>query len=516
MEIFRGYFYDEKKNTRRKKSSMILMFALYIVLMVGVIGGIFTGLSVMLCKPLVIADMGWLYFLLTGMISIALGAFGSVFSTYAGLYLAKDNDLLLSLPIRVDVIIASRLASVYLLGLIYSAVVSVPAMIVYLVNFFSVKVLFASLVMVILISFFVAELSCLLGNVVARISQKLKNKSFITVIVSVLFLGGYYFVYFKAQSWISLLVEHASLYGNMIKGKAYFLYLLGSANEGNPLGLLAAVLAVGVIGAVTWLLLSKSFIKLATSTGRSAKVSTELKFGKRTGVDSALLRSEFRRFTGSANYMLNCGLGTLMLIVSAVIFIIKGGAIVGAMDAFFEADSEITAIILCAGICLIASMNDMVVPSVSLEGKSLWIKQSLPVTWRQVLMAKFNTQVILTAIPAFLSVICLIPSLNCGVLLKVLIVLFVLIYPVFGSAFGLFLGTRNPGFVWTNELMPIKQSGEVMIALLGGWVIPAAFGFLYMAFGYKIGAEIWMVISGVILVVLGYVFSRAAFAKKPG
>ena len=35
-----------------------------------------------------------LYFLIMGMIAIALGTFGSVFNTYSGLYLSKDNDLL--------------------------------------------------------------------------------------------------------------------------------------------------------------------------------------------------------------------------------------------------------------------------------------------------------------------------------------------------------------------------------------------------------------------------------------
>ena len=66
-----------------------------------------------------------------GLLAVLLGAFGSVFNTYSGLYLAKDNDLLLSLPIPVRTVIASRLLGVYLMGLMYSAVVSVPAVIVY-------------------------------------------------------------------------------------------------------------------------------------------------------------------------------------------------------------------------------------------------------------------------------------------------------------------------------------------------------------------------------------------------
>ena len=70
-------------------------FVFFFVVMVVVLGGMFTFLSFSLCGGLTMAGMGWLYFLLMGMIAIVLGAFGSVFNTYSGLYLAKDNDLLL-------------------------------------------------------------------------------------------------------------------------------------------------------------------------------------------------------------------------------------------------------------------------------------------------------------------------------------------------------------------------------------------------------------------------------------
>ena len=76
-------------------------------------------------------------------------------------------------------------------------------------------------------------LSCLLGWVVARISLKLKNKSFITVILSLAFLAAYYFVYYKAQGLITLLAENAAVYGAKIRGSAYLLYLFGSVGAGD-------------------------------------------------------------------------------------------------------------------------------------------------------------------------------------------------------------------------------------------------------------------------------------------
>ena len=115
-EIFRSYFYDAKKNRARSKAATAAYIVLFVGLMVGVLGGMFTYLSLAICRPLMAVGMEWLYFALLGGLSVLLGVFGSVFNTFSSLYLAKDNDLLLSMPIPVPVIMASRLLSVYSWG----------------------------------------------------------------------------------------------------------------------------------------------------------------------------------------------------------------------------------------------------------------------------------------------------------------------------------------------------------------------------------------------------------------
>lgn len=105
LEIFQVYFYDAKKNKARSKASTAMYFALFILLVFGLLGGIFTFLAAKLCTPLIEAGMDWMYFALMGLIAVLLGAFGSVFNTYAGLYLPKDNDLLLSMPIPVSALV---------------------------------------------------------------------------------------------------------------------------------------------------------------------------------------------------------------------------------------------------------------------------------------------------------------------------------------------------------------------------------------------------------------------------
>ena len=334
-EIFRSYLYDAKKSQKRAKGTVILYFALFVFLMVGMLGGMFTFVAMMLCDAMAAVDMGWLYFTLMGLVAIFMGAFGSVFNTYSSLYLAKDNDLLLSLPIPLRVIISSRLVTVYLMGLMYSAVVIVPAVIVYWVQVaHSAAAIVGGLLTVAIVSLIVLLLSCLLGWVVAKISLKLKHKSITTVLVSLLGIGLYYFIYFKAQTVISDLVANAVVYGVKIKGAAYPLYLFGRMAEGDWTAMALVSAAVVLLTALTWLLLSRSFLRLATSGGSTGKARYREKKARVCSLPTALLGKECRRFVSSPNYMLNCGLGVLMIPAAGVLLLLKGGEWLGLLKFF--------------------------------------------------------------------------------------------------------------------------------------------------------------------------------------
>ena len=104
----------------------------------------------------------------------------------------------------------------------------------------------------VLISVLVLTLSCALGWVVAQISKKLKNRSFITVIISLLFLGAYYFIYFRAQSVITDIIANAAEYGDKIRGAAYPVYLFGNAGAGDPVSMLILTAVVAVLFALMW------------------------------------------------------------------------------------------------------------------------------------------------------------------------------------------------------------------------------------------------------------------------
>ncbi len=498
IEVFRGYFYDAKKNRMRSKPAIALWIIFFAVVMVGMLGGIFTMLSLSLCEGLNAVGMAWMYFLLMGSVAILLGAFGSVFNTYSTLYLAKDNELLLALPIPPKTIMGARLIIVYLLGSMYAATAAIPAVIVYWII---AGVTFARVICGILwfvgITVIVLLLSCLLGFVVAKISLRLKNKSFITTLLALLFIAAYYFFYFKASVFIQDFIQNADVYGEKIKGAAHAFYLFGRAGEGDFIaaGLLTAIIAV--VFWLIWTLMQRSFLKIATASGRTQKVRYTEKRTKAKSAFRALVGKELSRFTSSSNYMLNCGLSVLLIPAMGVFLLIKGGEILQTIDLVL-AIPGLTAVLLCAFLCMLSVMNDMAAPSVSIEGKNIWIPQSLPVLSKTVLRAKACVQMILTGIPMLFTLVCTVLVLDASPLEKVFLCTTVLIYTVFAALFDLTLGVKMPLLDWTSEIVPIKQGGAVMIAIFGNWLILAVFIVLYFVIGIRIGAALYLLLWSIL------------------
>lgn len=503
MEIFRSYFFNPKKNTARSKGATAAYIVLFVLLMVGVLGGMFTFVSMALCGPMAEAGVGWLYFALMALLAIFMGAFGSVFNTYSGLYLAKDNDLLLSMPIPVNTLMTARLLGVYLMGLMYSAVIILPAILVYwfLVSA-RLSVILGSLLLVVLISIFVLTLSCALGWVVAKISLKLKNRSIVTVFVSLIFIVLYYFFYFKAQTVIGDLVANAVTYGAKIRGAAYPVYLLGRVATGDPIAMLVIAAVVLALFALTWVLIARSFLRIATSSAPTVKRQYRERAMKRGSVRAALLGKELSHFIASPNYMLNCGLAILILPVAGIALIWKGAGLLQAAEAAFAGRAGCIPVLLCAATGLLATMNDMAAPSVSLEGKSLWLAQSLPVTSWQVLRAKLSTQLLLTEIPALVFLACTLAVYSYTAVELVLSVAVALLGILFTAELGLMLGLLLPNLTWTSEITPIKQSACVALALLCNFVYALVLPVGYLLAGYKLGYTAFMGGFGLLTLVL--------------
>ncbi|MBO5372276.1 MAG: hypothetical protein J6A75_06110 [Lachnospiraceae bacterium] len=501
LESFSWLYFNKKNGKKRNSMGSVLYMLLYTVLF-GVLGCMFYVLSLSLCEPLCALGLGWLYFALVSLLGIVLGVFGSVFNTYASLYQAKDNDLLLSMPIPASNILLMRLFGVYMMGLIYELIVMIPALIVwFMYGSVGLSGMIFSILIPFILSFFVMTLSCVLGWVVALVSSKIRNKSFITVVLSLAFIVGYYYVYARAYEMLTNIIVNAKSIAGNVKSALFPFYHMGRAAEGSGLSMLIFTGMILALFAIVYAVLSHSFVKLATANRGAAKVKYKKQKIKAGNADSALLKKEFKRFTGSANYMMNCGLSIIFMLAAAVALLLNREVCVETFTILGGEDGKIVPLLITAALCTIVSMNDITAPSISLEGKNIWLLQVLPISPWQVLKAKLKLHLILTFVPAMILTVCALIVLRPSIEFAVLISFTVAAYILTMALFGLVLNLKAPNLNWTNEVVPIKQSLSVTVALFGGWILVFAFGGIYFAISSIVSPFVYLSIVSIILIV---------------
>lgn len=482
LELNTFYFQDKKTGKIRSKGGIAGMVILFIFVFAS-IGSMFFGVGKMLAAPMIAAGADWLYFTLLGVMSIFLGVFGGVFNTYAGLYHANDNDLLLSMPIPPSKVLFARLTGVYFMGLLYEALVFIPSVIVYWTEaaVTPLKVIFPIL-MLFMIGFIVMSLTCALGWVVAMVSAKMKNKSFFTVLFSLIFFGLYYVVCFKIYGIIQTLVENIEIVSQKVRNALYPFYLMGCACTGKVLPMLIFTAITAAVTLITCFILSRTFVKIATSKTNEKKAEYKEKKAKTSSIGRALMRKELKRFTSSPTYMLNSGLGIALLPIVSVLVVVKSDIInrtIASVALTAPFSSEFFAIMFTAAIGFILSMNMITAPSISLEGRSIWIAQSIPVEPSVILQSKRKFHLIMNVPVACVAVAAF------GFVLRVDVSVFLtmLIYAVasvdFIASLGLMLNLKKPNLTWTNEVVPIKQGTSIIFTMFIGFLS----NIIFVAFG---------------------------------
>ena len=512
LELNRSFFVSSKTGKSKSSRSAAFTIALFVFLMVFAIGGIFFYMSYMM-RPLITFGMSWLYFSIMGATAAFFGVFGSVFNTYSSLYDARDNDLLLSMPIPVRDIMAARLIGVYLMGLMYSGVVIAPAVCVYFITARPGISAVCTVLMAVMVTVLVLILSCILGWIVAKIAVKLKNKSIITVIVSVAFLGGYYYIYFKANEIISGIVANREAIAAKVRASAYPLYIFGKAFAGDVLPTIIISLIILALLAATWLIMSRTFLKLVISSGKTEKAVYKEKAVKRQGADRALLRREISRFLSSPSYMLNCALGSLFLIAVGIFSLIRGAWLVDILTQSNESLVEYAPALSCLGVCVLSSMNIITAPSISLEGKSLWIARSLPVSSWQILKAKLGLHLLFTCVPVLICSICFCIALGIDAVASAAVIIIPQIYTLLCAVSGLRVNIRMPNLTWSSESGAVKQSLGIMLAMCLGWAYIIVLVVVYL-FAVQVLPNVFALIIATAIIAIITAISFARLKRK--
>lgn len=462
----------------------------------------FAMMALSICGPLVSAGLGWLYFALMGSLATLFGVIGSVFTTYNALYVAKDNELLLAMPIPPAYLLFSRMVGLYLVSLLFEAMVMLPACVVYwtLVLPSVAGVIFSVLTLLVL-PLLALAISCLLGWLLALIAPHVKHKSIVVALISVAFFVLYYMVAFRLSDLMQSLIANSEALGEQFRTALFLFYQMGMGAEGSVLGFLLFVLITGGIFAIVYAVLAFNFVKLATNKRGGPKSVYREKRTKARSQGSALLSKELSRFWGSSVYLLNSGMGSLFLIVGAVAALVKAGWLSENIPTLLLqiGMTDMLPLLICAVVCMVASMNIVTAPSVSLEGSSIWILQSLPVDPWKVLRAKLELHVLITALPTVVCTAVLLAVLRVSLFDAVFAVLAVCLFVLFCAAFGLVMNLLFPNLKWNSEAVAVKQGMSTMIAMFGGWGLVLLLGGGWFLVGSFLTAAGYLLLCSLLL-----------------
>ena len=199
--------------------------------------------------------------------------------------------------------------------------------------------------------------------------------------------------------------------------------------------------------------------------------------------------------------MLNCGLGAIGMLALSVLMAIFDDYVLAFYPLFNS--NDVLLLLFTAGVMLMASTSYITAPSISLEGKNLWIYHSLPITAWQVFKAKIKLQVYVLIIPviAFITVGAII--VKASAIISILCALCAIAYIIVHAEFGLIINLKFPNFNWRTETVPVKQSLSVILALFGGWLITFALVGLYILIDAHVTPITYILIALSIVITLG-------------
>lgn len=506
QEFAVAYFRDRKTGGKKIGGALTGMIILYAFLFL-LLAGSFAAMASLFFMSAKSGDE-WIAFSIMGILAIVMAALINGLTSYSQLYLAKDNEFLLAMPIKPGTILTSRMVSAYIMGLVYVFMVWVPTIVVGIVmHKMSALAVIMSVITMLVAGIVVLAFTCLIGWLVAFLVTKFKNQKILSAILSVAFIALIYVFQFKSNKIFTAIAENMDGVGDAIKSKLLPFYLMGKASVGSAIGFAGFLLIAAVLMGLAYLLISKTFVKVAMTKAAGKQAKFKEKQIKTKSQDNALITKERLRFFGGITYMINTGLGTLVISSLAVLVLVKGPDFIAKLSPLFDVMPEIKEAIPLAVVLVIIMLEAMTESTpfgISIEGKNLWILQTMPVDYYKVLKQKVNFNYWLQGFPALILAVAIQQAFNFSMPVFAGIAAVTVAYSCFSSSFGLVMNLKHPRLDWTTENQVVKQGLPLVLNMFGGWgvaIIIAGGGYLLMNI-IDVG---YFLIAVAILLFVGYI-----------
>lgn len=462
------FLYEKDKNKKNKTVLLAISMTLVVIMLALYCFGMGYGLGSIGLTEII---PGYAF-----TITSLLIMFFTLFKASGILFAFKDYDMLMALPVQTTTVITSRFLLMYGLNVLFSLVVMIPMGVAYSL-WAHPHMLFYPIW---LISIFVTPLvpmtiATVLGSIISAISSRFKHTNVVSILLSFVLTIGLMGAIMSAGTMTSsqINIQQIASLSTMLSQKMKQLYPLAIIFEKAVCQYNLGAFLTFVVISVMWYYVFVKIVSMkykAINTGLTThqpKSNYKLQSLKVTSPFMALFQKEIKRFFSSYLYVLNVGIGSVLLMAASIAcFIIGMDKMQQLIGMSIKSSSIISFIPFVISASL--SMTCTTAVSLSLEGKNLWILQSSPIDAATIYKSKMAVNVIILLPISLLSSLLMSLCLKSDIMLTLWMFVTPLAYVAFTSAWGIFVNLKLPNFTWESEVTVIKQSMASMLGMLGG------------------------------------------------
>ena len=423
-----------------------------------------------------------LFILLTSLLTLTEG----IYKSGNLLFNCKDDNLLLSLPIKKGTVLFVRILKFYLFELAYNSLFIIPAIASYAMHVKPGVIYYiVSAIGLLLFPIIPILLSCFIGTFITYIASKFKGKNIIQTVLTVILLLGIMYLSFNTEKIIADISSNASSINDVIT-KLYYpagAYIELITNFSSIKLCEFITINIGLF-AVTIILIGKIYYNI-NSSSKSIKINKTNKqyVIKTSNPIRAMVKKEFNRFINSTVFITNAGFGLVLYIIACILLITRFDNLA---NKFTEISQEITteylknciSIILFALICFSSFMTSITSSMISLEGKSINLLKSLPIKPYTIIKSKVLAAVLIMIPCILIGDIMVFIKFKFDILSVILILVASVILPLLSETIGIMVNLKYPRMDAKNDTEVVKQSMSSSMSVFIGMGLLALTGFL--------------------------------------
>ena len=382
----------------------------------------------------------------------------------------KDYDLLMSLPIKRNIVIYSKLVSFYMLNLLYTFVVMIPSYIAFIKYYPVNSFLYFFLMLFIPIVPFI--ISLIIGIFISWIVSFFKNKNLGNYVTNILIIVVALFISFSMQNKGTIDIATSGInYVHKINNVYPLTNIYVQLLDNFRIIDFTIYLLVPIVLTIIFVLIINYSYDLIRSKLLKTNIISDYHLTKyhHNSTLMGLYKKELKRYFSTSMYVLNTAFGCIMLIILIICLLIFNDKTVADflnIDDFSNLlKNSIPFIIsLC---CVMSSTTNS---SISLEGKSLWIMKSIPVSVDKIFLSKIMVNLTILIPTIIISSTFFGIYLHLNLLEFILIYLIPFAYALLSAFLGILFNLIFPKFDFTNEVQVIKQSISVFLSMIIGLI----------------------------------------------